>query len=111
MKYGDIRDKLLDRLTAGQAHKPWWEVNQWDNGAIGVGHPTAPQAPKTTDPALLDALKQMQHVMAQQAIRQPIVTKAPLETYPDHELIMEMIARGFAVAKMPAEDLSENLAK
>jgi hypothetical protein len=37
--------------------------------------------------------------------------KDPLESASDQELIFEMLKRGYAVAKMDAQELAENVAK
>lgn len=42
-------------------------------------------------------------------VKNPPPAPPLIETFADHELIMEMLARGYAVAKMPAEDLAEGI--
>lgn len=73
--------------------RAWWEVDQWSH---------------RTDPNLIAAMQQLAAQQAQAQAAKPI--KVGVETYPTHELVMELIARGFAVAKLPAEEMAEEVA-
>lgn len=64
--------------------------------------------PDPDNKTLFEAIKKMNTQWAAQKMSPP---KPLVESHDDATLIMEMLRRGFAVAKMPARDLAEELGK
>lgn len=70
---------------------PWWETHQWSTDRTTV----------IANPG---------QVIWNGPPSGQVVAKS-LDAFETHELVMELIARGYAVAKMGADELAEEVAK